>query len=111
LVEDTEPTMADFIDVLEAGGHKSEDTALRFREGGTTWEAWISGSFPADEMSGSEDDEYLWAAGRSSMNYLTDDICLCGHLFELHEDNNDEDSDLWLYPCTLCDCTDFEGDN
>ena len=43
--------------------------------------------------------------------FLTDDICLCGHLFELHEDNNDEDSDLWLYPCTLCDCTDFEGDN
>jgi len=49
--------MADFIDVLEAGGHKSEDTALRFREGGTTWEGWISisGSFPADEMSGGED--------------------------------------------------------
>ena len=55
MVEDTEPTMADFIDVLEAGGHKSEDTALRFREGGTTWEAWISGSFPADEMLGSEE--------------------------------------------------------
>jgi len=36
-----------------------------------------------------------------------EDICECGHLFELHEDNNEDDADVWLYPCTQCDCPDF----